>query len=187
MSIGGAVDANKERLALPAAAVRRTVHDGPLFDYAVGTVAAQNFLRALSQSTPSGNVVLATAQAADACFLKGLPMRRAVNAALLSAFVFPGVGHLYLRRRARALVFLLPSALAVIWFVGYIARQASAMADQLLAGTLTPDPTAIAARLQAQGGGSAIGTVCGLVFLACWVGSTVDSFVLARGAAQPQQ
>ena len=61
-------------------------------------------------------------------------MNRPVIAALLSALVFPGAGHLYLKRNGRALLFLLPTALAVAVFIGQAFEQAAAIADQILAG-----------------------------------------------------
>lgn len=107
-------------------------------------------------------------------------MQRAVSAALLSALVFPGAGHLYLRRPLRACVFVLPTLVAGFVFAGDIMRRASALADQVMAGTLPLDPAIIAARLQAQGGTSALATACGVVLVACWLGSIIDSVVVAR-------
>jgi hypothetical protein len=121
-----------------------------------------------------------------ACFSKGLLMKPAVSAALLSAFVFPGAGHLYLRRPARACVFLVPALVAAVIFFGDLFARASALADQVLAGTMPLDPAAIAARLESQDG-SLLASVSGIVLLACWVGSIVDSFVVARGAAARAQ
>jgi hypothetical protein len=51
----------------------------------------------------------------------------------------------------------------------------------VLAGTLPLDPAAIAARLDSQGG-SMVASVSGIVLLACWLGSIVDSFFVARAA-----
>src|SRR4051812_18356428 len=112
----------------------------------------KNFQRALSQSTLSGTIVLAACQKVPACISKGFFMQRAVPAALLSALVFPGAGHLYLRRRARACAFIVPTLVAAVVFVGDVARRASGLADQVVAGTLPLDPAAIAAQLQSQGG-----------------------------------
>jgi TM2 domain-containing membrane protein YozV len=113
-------------------------------------------------------------------FRKDFYMQRAVRAVLLSALVFPGAGHLYLRRPLRACVFLLPTLVAGFVFAGDIMRRASALADQVMAGTLPLDPAAITARLQAQGGTSALETACGAVLVACWLGSIVDSVIVAR-------
>lgn len=109
-------------------------------------------------------------------------MQRAVRAALLSAFVFPGAGHLYLRRPKRACLFLLPALVAAIWFASDLMNRATKLADQVLAGTLPLDPAALAARLEAQGGASHTATVCGVVLVLCWAGSIIDSFVVAHGA-----
>jgi hypothetical protein len=120
-------------------------------------------------------------------FRKDFYMQRAVSAGLLSAFVFPGAGHWYLRRRRRACVFLLPTLAAVFVFASDVMQRASALADQVIAGTLPLDPTAIAARLQAQGGSSALGTVCGAVLVACWLGSIVDSVLVARALERGEE
>jgi hypothetical protein len=112
---------------------------------------------------------------------KRILMKRAVSAALLSAFVFPGAGQLYLRRPARACVFLVPALVAAVFFFSDMFERASALADQVLAGTLPLDPVAIAARLDSQGG-SLLASVSAIVLLACWVGSIVDSFIVARAA-----
>jgi hypothetical protein len=110
-------------------------------------------------------------------------MQLAVRAALLSAFVFPGAGHLYLHRPKRACLFLLPTLVAAVWFASDVMSRATALADQVLAGTVALDPAALAARLEAQGGGSYVTTVCTVVLVVCWIGSIVDSFVVAQGAA----
>jgi hypothetical protein len=107
-------------------------------------------------------------------------MNRAVSAALLSAFVFPGTGHLFLRRPARAAIFMLPALAAAVVFFGDIATRVSSVLDQVLAGRIAPDPAAIAAQLEAQGGGSPLSMLCAGVLVVCWVGSIADSFVAAR-------
>jgi hypothetical protein len=107
-------------------------------------------------------------------------MQRALTAGLLSALVLPGAGHLYLRRPARACLFIVPTLVALFVIVGDVVKRASALADQVLAGTMPLDPAAIAGRLQAQGGTSALETACGAVLVICWLGSIVDSVMIAR-------
>ncbi len=107
-------------------------------------------------------------------------MSRPVIAALISALVFPGAGHLYLKRGGRALLFLLPTLAAVVVFLGQAFGQASEIAEQIMAGTVAPDPVAIAARLEQSGGASTVGTVAAGVMLVCWIGATVDAYLLAR-------
>lgn len=112
-------------------------------------------------------------------------MQHAVRAALISALVFPGAGHLYLRRPARACLFLVPALVAAVWFGNDLMTRATALADQVLAGTLALDPAALAARLEAQGGGSHVATACEVVLVLCWAGSIVDSYLVARRLKRP--
>lgn len=111
-------------------------------------------------------------------------MQRAVRAALLSALVFPGAGQLFLRRPLRACVFIVPAVAALLYLVGDVMRVATAMADQVLAGTLPLDPVVLAARLHAQGGLPGSATASSAVLVACWAASIVDAFVLAHGAGR---
>lgn len=113
-------------------------------------------------------------------------MRRPVIAALLSAFVFPGAGHLYLRRPLRACLFLLPSLVAAAWYFGDMVARASSLADQVMAGTAAPDPAALAARLEAQGG-SPLAALCGILLLVLWVAAIVDSIIVARAAQRGRE
>lgn len=113
-------------------------------------------------------------------------MNRSVKAALISALVFPGAGHLYLKRGARACLFLLPTLAAVIVFLDQAMEQASAIAGQILSGAVAPDPVAIAARLEQDGGGSTLATAAAVVMVVCWIGATADAYLLARAADAPK-
>jgi hypothetical protein len=106
-------------------------------------------------------------------------MNRSVKAALISALVFPGAGHLYLKRGARACLFLLPTLASVVVFLNDAMEQATVIAGQIMAGTMSPDPVAMAARLEQQGG-STLATVAAWVMVICWIGATVDAYLLGR-------
>lgn len=107
-------------------------------------------------------------------------MNRTLNAALLSAFVFPGAGHLYLRRARRAMLFLLPALAAATVFIVDLAARASAIVDRVLAGAVAPDVAAIAAQLEA--GGSTYGSAAAAVLVLAWIGAIADVFVVERSA-----
>jgi hypothetical protein len=112
-------------------------------------------------------------------------MNRAVIAALLSGLVFPGAGHLYLRRVGRGCLFVAATLAASYVYFGDWARRISTLVDQVQAGSLPADPFVIAERLHALGPGSSLVTACGWLLVVCWLGSIVDAFVLAGGAAPP--
>jgi len=107
-------------------------------------------------------------------------MKRSLKAALLSALVFPGLGHLVLRRPLRGALFLLPMAVAV----AYLLRRMLQLADTILAdlnsGALPFDPVAIAERVHAGGGDDASVTLATWVCLLCWIGSVADALWLGR-------
>ncbi len=109
-------------------------------------------------------------------------MSRPVTAALISALVFPGAGHLYLKRAARGMLFLLPTLAAVALFLNQAFEQASEIAGQIMSGAMPADPVAIAARMEQSGGGSSLGTAAATVMVVCWVGAIADSWLLARRA-----
>ena len=110
-------------------------------------------------------------------------MSRSTTALLVSALVFPGAGHLYLKRRGRALLFIVPSVVAVIYFLTDAMRRAGAMADQIMSGALGTDPVAIAARLEQAGATSGLLDLAIYVMLACWIGAAVDAWLLGRKPA----
>lgn len=107
-------------------------------------------------------------------------MSRSTTALLLSALVFPGAGHLYLKRRSRALLFIVPSLVAVVYFVTDAIERAGEMADQIMSGSLGSDPVAIAARLEQAGPTSILVDVAIYVMLACWIAAAVDAWLLGR-------
>jgi hypothetical protein len=104
-------------------------------------------------------------------------MKSKVTAALLSGLVFPGAGQFYLRRRARALLFLLPAAVAGLLYFNYSMGQANALVDQALSGGGALDPAALLARAEAAPTPLSV-TISGVVFVVCWVGSVLEALLV---------
>lgn len=109
-------------------------------------------------------------------------MKASIKAALISALIFPGLGHFVLRpaRVVRGLVFMIPAALAASWLL----RQTLALSQQLMAeldsGTLPADPAAILARMDAAGAASPLANWLGLLALLCWIGAIADALWLGH-------
>jgi len=108
-------------------------------------------------------------------------MRVKVVAALLSALVLPGAGQFYLRRRARAWLFLIPALVAGLFYLNHAFDQANALADLVLCGAMPLDPAAIEARVEAAPTPLSV-TISGIVFVVCWVGSVLEALL-----AKPQR
>ena len=107
-------------------------------------------------------------------------MDAALKAALMSALVFPGVGQLYLKRPARALAFLLPALVAALYFGNQLYVRVALIKAQIEAGTMAFDPLAIAARLERDAPPTTLMRVAIGVILVCWVGATVDAWLIGR-------
>lgn len=108
-------------------------------------------------------------------------MRRSVTAALLSGLVFPGTGQIYLGRRRRGWLFVLLALAALLYLATQLMEPVLAISDEIVNGTLAPDPAAIALRLEQRGqSANALHTLAVLVMLLSWVVSTVDAYLLGR-------
>ena len=108
-------------------------------------------------------------------------MQAKTKAALISAFIFPGLGHLALKRALRGCLFAVPTVLAI----GYLLRTTLALADRLVAeinaGTLALDPLLILERINAAAVDDTATNFASLVILVCWAGSIIDAWWLERG------
>ena len=105
-------------------------------------------------------------------------MKPSIKAALISALVFPGLGHFALKRRARGCCFLVPSVLAILYLLRVAATRANAMLAQIDSGALALDAQAISGQLSAPGPQSTLVTLATVVLAVCWVGSIVDAFLI---------
>lgn len=102
-------------------------------------------------------------------------MRPATKAALLSALLFPGLGQaLVLKRPGRALCFIAPALLAMLWLLRAAYTAASQVVDRIAAGTLPLDPVLIQQQIEATNTGPG-GDIAAAVLLVAWLGSILDA------------
>ena len=107
-------------------------------------------------------------------------MKMSVKAALFSGLVFPGAGHLILKRYARAFVLCALTLLALCFIVNDVMLKASAIADKILSGAVSADATAIIALVADSGVESNMVDIAGYVILACWIAGILDSYRIGR-------
>lgn len=110
-------------------------------------------------------------------------MSRSTTALLLSALVFPGAGHLYLKRRPRALVFIVLTLVSGGYFVGDLFGRAYAIAQQIMAGDMGIDPLAISRLAEQAGPTPFLVNVAMVVMIGCWLGAAIDAWMLGRQQA----
>ena len=109
-------------------------------------------------------------------------MKKSTKAVLLSAFVFPGAGHVYLKRYLFGAV-LAGAALAALYvFVSGAVGQALQITAMIERGELHPDVAAIADLVSQQpmGADAQIINIATAVLIITWLIGIVDSYRIGR-------
>jgi len=106
-------------------------------------------------------------------------MKTAVKAALLSGFVFPGVGQIYLKRYLRGLIILIPVLLGLIIIVGIATVGIMESLKQIEAGAAdTNTMLTLAASYSARN--DIVSKVISLFIACCWLFSMIDAYSIGR-------
>jgi chromate transport protein ChrA len=111
-------------------------------------------------------------------------MKASTKAALISALVFPGLGHLALRKGKRGLLFIVPAALAVIYLLRTVLQLMDQLMEEVNRGALPLDPALILERVNASGNDNFATNLASLVCILCWVGAIADALWLGRHNAK---
>lgn len=108
-------------------------------------------------------------------------MKKSTKAALLSGLVFPGIGHLYLKRYVPGILLSVGSAAAIYYIFSAIMDTALTVAEKIQSGAVSPDVAAITDLLSQQPGGSEqSANVATLVLMVFWLVGIVDSYRKGR-------
>lgn len=107
-------------------------------------------------------------------------MKASIKAALISALLFPGLGHLVLRRGARGLLFLVPALLAGGYLLRATLAVAATLVDEVSSGKLPLDPLLVLERVHSSGIDNPVTNGAALVCIVCWIGSVADALWLGR-------
>ncbi|MDH4110335.1 MAG: hypothetical protein OEW35_18795 [Gammaproteobacteria bacterium] len=108
-------------------------------------------------------------------------MSRSLKAPLLSALVFPGLGHLVLRHYFRAAVLIVVALGALEVYGSVTVDRAMGVLDQVYSGEISADPASISAAVTAASSGpdETRADIALLVMAACWLAGIVDSYRLS--------
>jgi hypothetical protein len=109
-------------------------------------------------------------------------MHKATKAALISAFIFPGCGHFFLKSILRGAVFSLFSAGCLFVLINFAVDIANDISEKILSGEIPLDVSRLMAEISSQLGGSAgeAPNIATLLLLICWGIAIIDSFILGR-------
>jgi hypothetical protein len=70
-------------------------------------------------------------------------MQKSTKAALLSAFVFPGAGLLWLKKYGQAAIFIIPAIAVVFYILSETKRIANVLSAKIADGSIPPDISVI--------------------------------------------
>ena len=107
-------------------------------------------------------------------------MKPTTKAALVSALIFPGLGHLVLKRPLRGCLFVVPALLAIGFLLRTTLELANTLVAEINSGKLALDPIDVIARIHATGVDNPATNAASLVILLCWIGSVADAYWLGR-------
>lgn len=115
-------------------------------------------------------------------------MNRTTKAVLFSTLIFPGSGHMVVRKWQRGLLFMIPVLIAMWVYIKYSVKQAAIVVDKLMSGEVAPDPIAIAKMLHEgpESGGLMLLAISVYAILALWVLAAIDVFIVARKIAMQE-
>lgn len=109
-------------------------------------------------------------------------MSRATKSALLSALVFPGAGHVFLKQYVSAVLFAGIALSATYYLVSVMIHQATMILEKIEQGQMAPDPAAINALLEAQTGGTEAQyiSLATIAFVVVWLWASADAYRVGR-------
>jgi hypothetical protein len=109
-------------------------------------------------------------------------MKKSTKAVLLSALVFPGAGHFFLKKRISGAIIAVASLAAFYLIVSNMLERVRQFADKILSGEVNLDEAAIAELLSRQpvGSESQLLDIAWAVLIISWLIGIVDSYRCGR-------
>jgi len=109
-------------------------------------------------------------------------MSKSIKATLLSALVFPGLGHLLLKKYVAALLLGGTAFVSIYWLVSRVVERTLQISEKIQSGEVQLDATAITELISKQAGGAEAQSldVATAVIVIVWLVAVVDSYRLGR-------
>jgi hypothetical protein len=109
-------------------------------------------------------------------------VKKSTKAALLSAFVFPGVGHIYLKRYVPGILLSGTSFAAIYYLVSKAVERALEISEKIQSGEVELDVEAITEMVsqQSRGADAQLLNIATTVLIICWIVGIIDSYRAGR-------
>ncbi|UMR29822.1 hypothetical protein MJ904_22735 [Massilia sp. MB5] len=107
-------------------------------------------------------------------------MPESIKAALLSGLIFPGLGQLvFLKRRARGCLFLLPTLAATFYLLYTVSANAEDLLLQMDANHML-NAQMLATAIAKSSNGGPLATMAVLLLPLAWIGSILDALLFGE-------
>jgi hypothetical protein len=109
-------------------------------------------------------------------------MSKAIKATLLSALVFPGVGHFFLKKHIAGALLAGAAFAALYLVISRMVERVLQIVDKIEHGEVSLDVTAIAELISRQptGTDALLLRIAWIVLIVCWLIGIVDSYRVGR-------
>jgi TM2 domain-containing membrane protein YozV len=109
-------------------------------------------------------------------------MKKSTKATLLSALVFPGAGHIYLKKYLPGVALIGISCAGIYYLLSKAIEQSMQIVDQIQSGAVQPDMAAISDLVSKQSSGpqAEILNIVTIIITICWLGGIIDAYRLGR-------
>ncbi len=116
-------------------------------------------------------------------------MKEANKSALISAFIYPGVGHLYLRKKISGCLLVVIASWALFIVIENIMARAMEITDKIISGQVAPDIEVIR-QLILQPQSDAVAqqlSTATTALIIVWIVGIIDSYRLGRAKDTQEQ
>lgn len=109
-------------------------------------------------------------------------MKKSIKAALLSAFVFPGIGHLFLKKYISAALFATSALAATYQLLSKTLENAQQIVDKIQNGEIAANLSAVTESVTQQTSSSGLlnADLMSQLLMIIWLVSIVDAYRLGR-------
>jgi len=116
-------------------------------------------------------------------------VKRSTKAVLLSAFVFPGVGHIFLKKYKSAAVLGSVSFAGLYYLISTAVERALQITEKLQSGDVPLDVAAITELVSQQSAGTEaqLLNIATSALIICWIIGVIDSYRVGCAGNKPDE
>lgn len=109
-------------------------------------------------------------------------MKKSTKAVLLSALVFPGVGHIYLKKYLPGSLLAGTAFTSLCYLTAKAIARAMQIVDKILSGEIQPDIATITGLVSQQPAGAEalLINIATVIFIISWIVGMVDAYRVGR-------